>query len=204
MFSSSTLNLEDFSYFTKYTYNNQEDTIINNNKQNKKNQIFANEYLLRYKEIRLINSKGEQAGITSGYNALKKAREEDLDLVMIAKDDFLPVCKIMDLGKYKYDESKREREINKHKPLDMKEVKISPNIAEHDFIMMAKRAMDFLNIGHKVKISCLFKAREIVHPEVGAKKMVNMIDYLADCSLLEKTPMLEGKVMGMILIPKKK
>ena len=158
---------------------------------------------MRFREVRLIGNDGSQIGVVKSREALDQAYSQGLDLVTIAKEAEPPVCKIMDCGKYKYEEAQKEKERKKNQPKDSKEVKISPNIAEHDFMVMFRRAEEFLKTGHKVKVTCLFRAREIMHPELGDQKLKNMIQLLSEVSVVEKQPTLEGKVMGIVLSPKK-
>lgn len=129
------------------------------------------------------------------------AKEQGLDLVMVSPTAQPPVCKIIDYGRHKYTTEKMQKE-SKRKQQDVKGIKISPRIAEHDVAFQLKKAIGFLEEGHKVKITCLFKAREVTHPELGRKKLDYMADQVKDIAVVERTPTLEGKMMIMILVPK--
>ena len=157
---------------------------------------------MRIRDIRVIGSDGEQIGIMQSRQALKQAKEEGLDLVMVSPTAVPPVCKIIDYGKFKYEQSKLLKQ-NKRREQELKEVKISPRIASHDLDIMTKRAIEFLKDGDKVKITCVFRSREITHPQLGEEKMKIMTAELADFGIVERHPLLEGKMMIMILNPKK-
>ena len=123
---------------------------------------------IRCKEVRLIDDAGEQLGVMAPREAAKIAAEKNLDLVEIAPNANPPVCRIMDYGKYKYEQSKREKEAKKNqKVISVKEVKLRPNIEDHDFLTKAKNASKFLAGGDKVKVTIMFRGREITHPELG-------------------------------------
>ncbi len=129
------------------------------------------------------------------------AREQGLDLVMVAPNATPPVCRIIDYGKYKYLTGKQTKE-NKRKQQDVKGIKISPRIAEHDIMTALKKALSFLEEGHKVKITCMFRAREVTHPELGRKKLDGIAEKLKDLAVVERTPSMEGRLMIMVLGPK--
>jgi len=135
--------------------------------------------------------------------AMRLAEEKQLDLVEIAPNAKPPVCRIMDIGKYKYEQSKREKEARKkQKVVNIKEVKLRPNIEDHDFDVKARNAIRFLKDGDKVKATITFRGREIVHTQLGQKLLNRLAEYLNDVSTVEKQPKLEGKNMIMILAPK--
>ncbi|KJS02637.1 MAG: translation initiation factor IF-3 [Peptococcaceae bacterium BRH_c4a] len=135
--------------------------------------------------------------------ALKLAEEKQLDLVEIAPQAKPPVCRIMDFGKYKYEQSKREKEARKkQKIIDVKEVKMRPNIEDHDFLVKAKNAARFLKDGDKVKATMIFRGREIVHTQLGRVLLVRLAEDLKEICNVERQPKLEGKNMIMILTPK--
>ena len=114
-----------------------------------------------------------------------------------------PVCRLMDYGKFKFEQSKREKEARKkQKVISIKEVKLRPNIDEHDFLVKARNARKFLGAGDKVKVTIMFRGREITHPELGEKLSLRMVDELSDISAVEKPPKVEGRNMVTILIPK--
>jgi len=139
----------------------------------------------------------------SAKEALRLAEEKEQDLVEIAPAAKPPVCKIMDFGKYKYEQSKREKEAKKkQKIISVKEVKLRPNIEEHDFEVKARNAVRFLKDGDKVKATIIFRGREIVHTQLGQQLLKRLAERLKECSTVERQPKLEGKNMIMILAPK--
>lgn len=153
--------------------------------------------------MRLIDGDGSQLGIFSSRDALRLAEEKQLDLVEISPAAKPPVCKMMDFGKYKYEQSKREKEAKKkQKIISVKEVKLRPNIEDHDFEVKAKNAARFLKDGDKVKATIIFRGREIVHTQLGQKLLKRLAESVKDFSLVERQPKLEGKNMIMILSPK--
>ncbi len=153
--------------------------------------------------MRLIDEDGQPLGIIGVREALETAKEKGLDLIEVAPTAQPPVCRIMDYGKYKYEMGKKEREQHKkQKQQELKELKMSPHTQDHDFQVRKRRAIEFLQAGDKVKLSMLFKAREITHPEIGKKLMDKMLEELADYAVVIKTPSLEGKMLTVILNPK--
>lgn len=135
--------------------------------------------------------------------ALRLAEQRELDLVEVAPQARPPVCRIMDYGKYRYEQSKREKEARKNqKIISIKEVKLRPNIEDHDFEVKAKNAVRFLKDGNKVKATIMFRGRQIVHPDLGKKLLVRLAEKVADLANVERQPKLEGKNMIMILAPK--
>ena len=153
--------------------------------------------------MRVIDNDGSQLGIMSARDAQRLAEEKHLDLVEVAPAAKPPVCRIMDIGKYKYEQSKREKEARKkQKTVSIKEVKLRPNIETHDFEVKAKNAIRFLKDGDKVKASIIFRGREIVHTQLGQKLLNRLAEDLAEHSTIERHPKLEGKNMIMILAPK--
>ncbi|MHB8917956.1 MAG: translation initiation factor IF-3 [Desulfocucumaceae bacterium] len=158
---------------------------------------------IRVREVRLVDSDGNQLGIMSARDALKIAEERQLDLVEIAPQAKPPVCRVMDFGKYKYEQSKKEKEARKRqKIVELKEIKMRPNIEDHDFLVKAKNAVRFLKDGDKVKATVIFRGREIVHTQLGRVLLVRMAEELKDLGNVEKQPKLEGKNMIMIISPK--
>jgi translation initiation factor IF-3 len=134
---------------------------------------------------------------------LQLAAERNLDLVEVAPLAKPPVCRLMDYGKFKFEQSKREKEARKkQKIISLKEVKMRPNIDEHDFQVKAKNARKFLTSGDKVKVTIMFKGRQITHPELGERLSLKLVEQLADISSMEKSPKVEGKNMVTILAPK--
>lgn len=139
----------------------------------------------------------------SSRDALKAAAERHLDLVEIAPTAKPPVCKIMDFGKYRYEQQKREKEARKkQKTFDIKEVKLRPGIEDHDFEVKLKAAIRFLEDGDKVKVTIMFRGRELSHPELGEVLLNRMAGELKETAVVERVPKLEGKNMIMIVAPK--
>jgi translation initiation factor IF-3 len=157
---------------------------------------------IRAREVRVNTADGQQ-GIMSLDAALELAREQHSDLVEIAPNAKPPVCRIMDYGKYIYEQQKREKEARKkQKVVDVKEVKLRPGIEDHDFDVKANHATRFLTHGDKVKVTIMFRGRELTHPELGEDLLKKMADKLADISIVEKKAKLEGRNMIMIVAPK--
>lgn len=151
----------------------------------------------------MVDNEGNQMGIMPLRDALRIAGEHNLDLVGISMNAKPPVCRIMDFGKYKFEQSKREKEARKNqKIIVVKEVKVRPNIEDHDFQVKLKNARRFLESGDKVKVTVMFRGREITHPELGQKLLERMTVDIADLGNVERAPKVEGKNMIMILTPK--
>jgi translation initiation factor IF-3 len=158
---------------------------------------------IRVKEVRLIGADGEQLGIKLTREAMQIALEANLDLVNVAPTAKPPVCRIMDYGKYRYELQKKEKEARKNqKIVDIKEIRLSATIDEHDFQTKLRNAVKFLNDGDKVKASVRFRGREIAHSENGRKVLERLATATADISSQERPPKLEGRSMIMILTPK--
>ena len=157
---------------------------------------------IRDKEVRVISADGEQLGIMSAKEALKKAEEKNLDLVKIAPQAQPPVCKIMDYGKYRFEQTKKEKESKKNQRIiETKEIRLSLNIDTHDFDTKANQAMKFLKTGHKVKVSIRFSGREMAHPQIGEETMKKFAEVCSEFSSVEKPAKLEGRQMLMFLAP---
>ncbi|WP_423237181.1 translation initiation factor IF-3 [Desulfonispora thiosulfatigenes] len=157
---------------------------------------------IRVKEIRLVDEQGGQLGIMSPKEAIDIATEKGLDVVEVAPTGRPPVCRIMDYGKYKYEQSKKEREARKNqKIINIKEVKLRPNIEDHDFMTKTKNAIRFLKDGDKVKVTIMFRGREITHPELGKQLCLRLADHVKDIAKVEKVPKVEGRNMTMVLTP---
>ena len=155
------------------------------------------------KEVRLIDSDGAQLGIMSLDEAMQLANERKLDLVNIAPQASPPVCKILDYGKYRYELQKREKEARKkQKTVQIKEIRLSTFIEEHDLDVKANNAIRFLKDGDKVKVSLRFKGRERDHVSVGEKAMEKFKNSVAEVGVVEKPPAMEGRSLIMILTPK--
>ena len=158
---------------------------------------------IRDKELRVIGNDGEQLGILSATEALEIAFERNLDLVKIAPQATPPVCKIMDYGKYCFEQSKREKEARKNqRVVDIKEVRLSLNIDTHDFNTKLNNALKFIKHGDKVKVSIRFRGREMGHPEIGLETMKRFTDACSEAAVIEKPAKLEGRNMLMFLAPK--
>ena len=158
---------------------------------------------IRAKEVQLISEKGEKLGLLPLNEALEKAEEVDLDLVLVAPNANPPVCKIMNYGKYKFEQAKREKEAKKkQKVLELKEVRITPNIEKHDFDFKEKNIRRFLTDGNKVKITVRFRGREINNSQAGKVVLERFIEDLEDIAQVEKMPKLERRNMFTILARK--
>lgn len=158
---------------------------------------------IRSREVRLISTDGEQLGIVPIKEALRIAQEQGLDLVEVAPAAKPPVCRIIDYGKYRFEQSKREKEARKkQKVINIKEVKFRLGIEEHDFQVKARNAARFLKDGDRVKVTVMFRGREISHAELGKAICQKLADQLSDIAVVEKAPNVDGKNMTMILSPK--
>ena len=168
-----------------------------------KQELMINEEI-KDKEVRLIGADGAQLGVVSSKDALAMADEQNLDLVKIAPQAKPPVCRIMDYGKYRFELAKREKEQKKNqKVIDVKEVRLSPNIDEHDFQTKVNQGIKFLKSGDKVKVSVRFRGREITHSASGKELLLRVKDAMAEVGVVEKDIKLEGKSMAMFVSPKK-
>ncbi len=160
---------------------------------------------IRAREVRVIDSEGEQLGVMAPLDALKIAREKNLDLVEISPTANPPVCRIMDYGKYLYDLGKKEKAAKKtQKVITIKEVKFSINVDEHDFVTKRNRALRFLEEGDKVKASLRFKGREMSHRNLGRDVLDRLIKEVGANGIVEFSPRMEGNTMHAILAPLKK
>ena len=158
---------------------------------------------IRAKEVQLIGENGEKLGVVSFNNALEMAEEKKLDLVLVAPNAKPVVCKIMNYGKYKFEQAKKEKEAKKkQKTMEIKEIRITPNIEEHDFGFKAKNARKFIEAGNKLKITVRFRGREINNSKAGEAVLNKFIENLEDIAVVEKKPKLEGRNMFTILAKK--
>lgn len=165
-------------------------------------EIAINEEI-RFKEVRVIDSDGSQLGILPLKDALKAAYDRDLDLVNIAPTANPPVCKIMDYGKYRFEQAKREKEARKNqKVVEIKEIRLGLSIDTHDFETKGNQAKKFLAGGNKVKVSIRFRGREMGHPEIGIDTMNRFAEYCSENAVVEKPAKMEGRNMLMFLAPK--
>ena len=159
---------------------------------------------IRDKEVRLIGADGEQLGIMSAREAYKLAQEAELDLVKIAPGAKPPVCKIIDYGKYRYELARKEKEARtKQKTVDLKEVRLSPNIDTNDLNTKMNAARKFISKGNKVKVTLRFRGREMAHVQASKHILDDFAEALADIAVVEKAPKLEGRSMGMVLAEKR-
>ncbi len=151
----------------------------------------------------VINANGDKLGVMPLREAIRVAFEQNLDLVEVAPSAKPPVCRVLDYGRFKYEMAKRERETKKkQKTLEMKEVRMRPNIEEHDFQVRLRSAQKFLREGDKVKATIMFRGREIVHADIGQALLRRMVEDCADLCIVERDPHLEGRHLIMILAPK--
>jgi len=158
---------------------------------------------IREKEVRLIDSDGSQLGILPLADAKAKAENKGLDLVLIAPQAKPPACKIMDYGKYKFEQGKREKEQRKNQRIvNIKEVRITPSIDVHDFNTKVNQTVKFLKSGDKVKVTVRFRGRELHHTQLGQDLLVKFGDAVAENGNVEKAPKLEGRNMTMVVAPK--
>lgn len=158
---------------------------------------------IKFKEVRVIDSDGSQLGILPIAKALDAAYAKDLDLVNISPNAQPPVCKIMDYGKYRFEQAKREKEAKKNqKTFEIKEIRLGLSIDTHDFETKGNHAIRFLKDGDKVKVSIRFRGRELGHPEIGYDTMERFAQYCAEVSVVEKAAKMEGRNMLMFLAPK--
>ena len=160
---------------------------------------------IRAREVRVIDDEGEQLGILSLPQALEAADERGLDLVEVSPDAKPPVCRIMDFGKFKYEQSKKAAEAKKKTTrVELKEVKMRPKTDDHDFQTKAKHARRFLEAGNKVKVTIMFRGREQAHPERGMMQLEKVVETLKDIAVVESRPSRQGRFMHMVLGPIKK
>lgn len=157
---------------------------------------------IRAREVRLIDSNGEQLGVKSRQEALEIARTRELDLVLVAPQAKPPVCRIMDYGKYRYEQQKKEQEARrKQRVIQVKEVRFTPGIGDHDFNTKLRSARRFLEKGDKVKASVRFRGRAITHKDLGREVLDRLAEELKDVSTIETKAKMEGRNMFMILAP---
>src|SRR5438309_615555 len=159
---------------------------------------------IRAREVRVIGPDGEQLGIMTPQDATKKAREQNLDLVEISATAVPPVCRIMDFGKYLYEQEKKERAAKKNqKQIVLKEVKFSVNVDEHDYVTKRNHVLRFLSEGDKVKASLRFRGREMAHQNLGREVLDRLIREVGEKGIIEFRPRMEGNTMHAILAPPK-
>ena len=158
---------------------------------------------IRSRECRLIDDTGAQAGIVDLRDALRMAREKGLDLIEVAPTAQPPVCKIMDYGKYKYEQGKRDREARKKQHVsEVKGIRLKPDTDEHDFQFKLRHVQRFLQDGDKVKVTVIFRSRELSHPEFAKRNLDRIVEGTAELAAVEKPAGMEGRTMTLILTPK--
>ncbi len=171
--------------------------------------IAAQDHLLnediKAPEVRLISETGEQLGLMSAEEALRIAVEKEMDLVMIAPGSKPPVCKIMDYGKYRFEQAKREKEAKKNqRVIEIKEIRMSPSIGDNDFNTKLRAGQKFLAEGNRLKVTIRFRGREMAHTNIGEQLLKDFAAKCSDVANMDKNPKLEGRNMSMFLSPKQK
>ncbi|UCZ52236.1 translation initiation factor IF-3 [Bacillus shivajii] len=157
---------------------------------------------IRAREVRLVGANGDQIGVKSKQEALEMAQNANLDLVMVAPNAKPPVCRIMDYGKFRYEQQKKEKEARKkQKVINVKEVRLSPNIEEHDFNTKLRNARKFLTKGDKVKAAIRFRGRAITHSQLGREVLERLAKECEDIATIESKPKMEGRSMFLVLAP---
>lgn len=171
----------------------------NNNKDHRVNEM------IRVREVRLIDDEGNQKGIVPTLEALKLAKEKDLDLVEVSPNANPPVCKILDYGKYRFEQEKKLRDAKKNqKVLKLKEIRMQPKIGSGDLDTKAKHVQEFLDEGDKVKVTIRFRGRELAHTELGYDVLKEVLKRLTSAYVMEKQPAMDGKTMSMTISAKAK
>ena len=171
--------------------------------QQRQQEIRIN-YRIRVPQVRLVSAEGSQIGIVQTPDALRQAKDEGLDLVEINPKANPPVCKIMDFGKYKYEEKKKTQEIRRAQVVvETKEIKLRPAIDKHDLDIKLTQIKGFLQEQNKVKITVRFKGREVMHSQLGLDLLTSIINDVANIAVVESRPLLEGKMMTLMLAPAK-
>lgn len=162
-------------------------------------EIRVNERI-RAREVRLIDENGEMIGVMPPQRALDIARERNLDLVEVSPNAIPPVCKLMDYGRYKYEQAKKENEARKHqKTVTLKEIRLSPRTDEHDVDVKTRKIQEFLADGDRVRVSVKFRGAEMRHPDIGRKLLDGIAEVLKGSVVIERSPTMEGKMMSMII-----
>ena len=182
-----------------------EGTTINNNRSNNRSRddLFINEQI-RDREVRVISATGEQLGIMSAMEARKLAEEAELDLVKISPNARPPVCKIIDYGKYKYEKTRKEKDARKKQhTVEIKEIRMSPDIDSNDLNTKINAARKFLSKGDRVKVTLRFRGREMAHMQSSAHILTDIAEALKDIAVVDKKPKVEGRSLTMFLAAKK-
>jgi len=155
---------------------------------------------IRAREVRLIDEEGQMVGVMPSGQALSLARERGLDLVEVSPMASPPVCKLMDYGRFKYEQSKKENEARKHQKVsELKEIRLSPRTDDHDLAVKGRKIEEFLGEGDKVKVGIRFRGRELAHPEIGRRLLDKILEGLKGIAVVERPPIMEGKIMSMIV-----
>jgi translation initiation factor IF-3 len=155
---------------------------------------------IRVPEVRLIDEDGAQLGVVPTVQAMEMARQKDLDLVEVAANAVPPVCKLMDYGRAKYEQTKKEREAKKHQhAVELKELRLRPGTDDHDVDVRARSARRFIEEGHKVRLLVRFRGREAAHPEIARGQIDRIVRSLQDIAIVEQGPMMEGRAMFAVL-----
>jgi len=155
---------------------------------------------IRAREVRLIDENGEMMGVMPPQRALDIARDRNLDLVEVSPNANPPVCKLMDFGRYKYEQAKKENEARKNqKTVTLKEIRLSPRTDEHDVEVKTRKIQEFLADGDRVRVSIKFRGAEMRHPDIGRKLLDGIAEVLKGMAVMERTPVMEGKMMSMIV-----
>ena len=158
---------------------------------------------IREREVRVVNQNGEQLGIMPTAQALELAEQQELDLVNIAPNAHPPVCKLMDYGKYRFEMSKKEREIKKNqKVMETKGIQLSATIEDHDIDVKFRQAVKFLKDGNKLKVTIRFRGRQITHSDIGRQVMHEFADRIKEYGTVDKAPQMEGRSMIMFISPR--
>jgi len=164
-------------------------------------QLRVNDRIIA-REVRLVGEKGEQLGVMPLIQAREVAKKHNLDLVEVAPTSVPPVCRLLDYGKFKYEQAKKEHQARKSQKVSLlREVRLRPKIGIHDFEAKARTAKKLLTEGDKVKVTLMFRGREATHPELGWKVLQRMVASLSDIASLERQPIMEGRRMNIILAP---
>jgi len=160
-------------------------------------------HLIRVPEVRVIGAEGEQLGVLKTSDALKQAKEGDFDLVEVAPNSDPPVCRIMDFGKFKYEQSKKEHKIRQHqKSTQVKEIKLRPRTDKHDLETKIRQIRSFIAEGNKTKVTVMFRGREMANQELGRAAMGKIIEEVNEFGVIENPPRMEGRNLYMIVAPK--
>lgn len=160
--------------------------------------------MIRVAEVRLIGPENENIGVVTIQNALQIARDAELDLVEVAPNSEPPVCRVMDFGKFLYERTKKEKEARKAQTkIEVKEIRLRPKTNEHHRGFKTRDARRWLLEGNKVKVTIRFRGREITYPEIALQDLKEIAEELSDVALIEQTPNIEGRTMGMVLAPSK-